>query len=409
VIRPARWSDRAQILRLILAMGGHEGVARGADPLRALGEILTQAESRALVAERDGRVVGFADVHARVASADDRREAWLGALCVAEDARRSGVAGALIAAAEREARLLGCATLVLESSEWRAEAHAFYRALGFAEKAAARRFVRDVSLPGGTLEERFLAAAAEAASAVKAAIVELGRRAPVGIGADGAQTEAADRAAETAALGVLLPLGLPVVSEEAGLVGADSIDPSTPWISLDPLDGSRNFVAGYPYYAISMGLVVDGRPRAGMVVDLDGGHRWWALAGAGAWRDGRPIRARASALIGVPSPPAGAGAFARFDGYARIRISGSSALDLCCVADGSLGAFVSLERPVVHVHDLAGALPVILEAGGAVLDRDGELPELAPDPAACRYFAAAADRASAEALLLTAPRQSIIR
>jgi len=401
MIRPARAQDRADILRLILEMGGHDAVASHPDPLKALGEALTSADTRNLVAERDGVIVGYAEMHAFVATLDDRREARLVALCVAESARRSGVAKELIAEVEREAHLLGCAVIALDSSAWRDDAHAFYRDQDFEEKAIARRFFRPLAERKGSLEERFLAACGAAASAVKAAIVDLNGLEAIGLGADGAPTEAADRAAEDAALEALFPLGLPIVSEEAGLVGADRVDPDQPWISLDPLDGSRNFVAGYPPYAIAIGLVRSGKPLAGFVCDLDSGHRWWAIAGQGAYRDGRRVRRRVSStLIATPSPLASEPSIPRFDEFERIRIAGSSTVDLCRVADGALGAFVSLSRPVIHTHDLAGPMPIITESGGVVHDWSGNAPVLVPDPEVTFDIVAASNAALASQLLM---------
>lgn len=399
MIRPARLEDREAILRLIVEMGGHEQVALRADPLLAFREVLADSQARALVAERDGEIVGYVEVRARASSVDDRREAWLGVLCVDEASRGAGIGAALVQAADREAALLGCSAVVLETAASRSEAHAFYRAQGFGEKPPARRFVREVRVAGGSLEQRFLAAAALAASAVRAAITGLGACAPVGIGADGNATEAADAAAEAAILPVLTPLGLPIVSEEAGLVGAGAVEPDRPWICLDPLDGSRNFVAGCAPYAVSIGLVCEGRPLAGFVADLDAGHRWWAIAGGGAWRDGRPIRTRDGGLVALPNLDPAAGTFPKMPGLARVRISGSSATDLCRVADGSLAAFVCTDRPAVHAHDLAAAYAVILEAGGVVIDAGGVPPILVPDPKPCMHFVAAASLGLARSLL----------
>jgi fructose-1,6-bisphosphatase/inositol monophosphatase family enzyme/predicted N-acetyltransferase YhbS len=401
VIRPARLDDRHQIRQLIIEMGGHDAIADSVEPLRVFGEVLTQADSRALVAERDGAIVGYAEIHALAATIEDRREARLVALCVSENARRSGVGAELIAEVERAASTLGCSAIVLESSSWRDDAHAFYRERGFSEKTTARRFVREVPARRGSLEDRFIAACGVAASAVKAAITDLDGRDAIGYGADGAPTEAADRAAEEAALEALIPLGVPIVSEEAGLVGNQSVDPDQPWISLDPLDGSRNFVAGYPPYAIAIGLIRSGSPLAGFVCELDAGHRWWAIAGEGAYRDGRRIRRRIrSSLAATPSPIASDPVIPRFEEFARVRISGSSTIDLCRVAEGSLGAFVTFQRPVIHVHDLAGPMAVILESGAVVQDASGATPVLVPDPVQTFDFVAAANAALASELIL---------
>src|SRR5690606_20928644 len=95
----------------------------------------------------------------------------------------------------------------------------------------------------------------------------------------------------------------PVVSEEA--------PPPPGWAAarrrwfVDPLDGTREFVAGVPEFVVMVGLVVDDRPAAGALVDPTTGRAWAGLVGAGARAiepDGheRPLRAGArSALAGA--------------------------------------------------------------------------------------------------------------
>ena len=398
LIRLARPEDRPAIVALIAAMGGHADINESADPFATLNAMLAAPDCRVLVAERGGRVVGVATLQARISPLRDRRDAWMGLLAVEPEWRSHGVGARLLDAADREAARLGCAAIVVESSEVRQRAHAFYARAGFRERRPARRFERIVDSREGALPERFLAAAARAASRVAQAVAGRGRAAAVGIGADGLPTEAADAAAERAALAELLPLGLPIVSEEAGLVGAESIDPAQPWISLDPLDGSRNFVNGYGGYATSIGLVQRGNPLAGLVADLVSGSRWEARAGHGATRDGRAIATRRSPLVAQPSPVEG-GALRALPGFARVRISGSTASDICRVADGSIAAFFALDRPVVHVHDLAASMAIVEAAGGCVVERGGATPRLIPDAAVFLDVVAACDRATALALV----------
>jgi 3'(2'), 5'-bisphosphate nucleotidase len=158
-------------------------------------------------------------------------------------------------------------------------------------------------------------------------------------------------------------------------------------------------MAGYPAFATSMALVVDGRAVAGFVADLASARRWWARSGGGAQRDGVPIRVRRGMLAGIPSPAAATRALPDVASLARYRIAGASAIDLVHVADGTLAAFASLDRTVVHVHDLAAAFSIITEAGGVVRTPDGTEPRLVPDPAITLRFVAAADAALAEAIL----------
>jgi fructose-1,6-bisphosphatase/inositol monophosphatase family enzyme/GNAT superfamily N-acetyltransferase len=396
-VRPARFDDAPAVRELLIAMGGHDEL-RANDVLATFAALLTSPDARVIVAERAGAVAGVALLHVRLSLLTDRREAWLGALAVAPALRSSGIGSELLAAADREAAALGCSAIVLETSTMRERTHAFYEAHGFARERPAVRFARPVLAQAETLVDHFLAASARAAGAVALAIAGRAGDAAVGLGADGAPTEAADDAAEHAALTELLPLGVPIVSEEAGLVGAASLDPDHPWISLDPLDGSRNFVAGNPAYAISIGLVQGGRALAGVVVELASGRRWVAQRGGGATLNGRPIRTRRSAIGAIPSPVPHTAGRCDLPGIKRVRISGSTASDLCRVADGSFAVFFGLDRSVVHVHDLAAAIVVIEEAGGCVIDRSGAVPVLVPDPAVCFDIVAACDEPFARTL-----------
>jgi len=373
-------------------MGGHEDVAGHADPLRELGAILRDSNARTFVAEVDGRVVGVANVQARSSLTHDARSALLSSVAVAEESRGRGIGSALLGAVEDAARTLGCTRIGLQSALVRERAHAFYRERGFEELRPSANFRRTIPqlAPDASLVLQFLARAARAASAVDAAIVDLGGAASVGMGADGAATEAVDRAAEIAAVAELRALSLPIVSEEAGVIGDDPRGNDV-WIALDPLDGSRNFRAGLPPYGIAIGLVRDGAPLAGFVCDLSSGKRWWAGDDGYAYADGRAIRARRGELIAMPSPRGVEPLERPRDVRHRARISGSCAIDLCRVADGSLSAFDGMDRPVVHTHDLAGPLAILRAAGACVRDLTGSEPRLVPDPSHAYHIVAAAD------------------
>ena len=352
-----------------------------------------------------GSVVGVAVVQARSSLTSDRRIAWLGGLAVDESARGSGIGAAMLVAIDAAARDLGCATIDLQSSALRARAHDFYRNYSFVEGTPAARFSRVVPLPprDASLATRFLAVAARAATAVHAAIVDLGDAPAVGMGADGARTEAADRAAESAALRELQTLDIAIVSEVAGLVGR-APGAGDAWIALDPLDGSRNFRAGHPPYAIAIGLVRDGIALAGFACDLASGRRWKAGDDGIAYADGVEIAARRGELIGFSSPTRGRDISRPHMVGHRVRISGSCAIDLCRVADGALGAFYAIDRPVVHVHDLAGPLAILTAAGGVAYDASARTPMLEPDATKTYAIVAAAEDALAREIIRDARR-----
>lgn len=122
------------------------------------------------------------------------------------------------------------------------------------------------------------------------------------------------------------------------------------WV-VDPLDGTTNYVYGYPGWNVSIGVLVDGRPAVGVVHVPGWADTFAAAIGRGATRNGRPIH------IGDPVPLEqsliGTGfnydaairrrqatALGRFLHQVRdVRRSGAAASDLCAVAAGRLDAF----------------------------------------------------------------------
>ncbi|HEV8617679.1 MAG TPA: inositol monophosphatase [Methylomirabilota bacterium] len=145
------------------------------------------------------------------------------------------------------------------------------------------------------------------------------------------------------------------------------------WV-LDPIDGTSNFARGLPGFAISIGVLRDGVPFAGAVYDPIARWLFTGCAGRGAWLNDRPLQVRSAAdedgmLFSVRTPCAGA--IPEFvEGWMRhhrVRRFGSTALHLCYVAAGGLD-FVHDER--ASLWDIAGAAPILLEAGG-MLTTDG--------------------------------------
>ena len=159
---------------------------------------------------------------------------------------------------------------------------------------------------------------------------------------------------------------------------------------VDPLDGTTNFLHGYPEYAVSIGAARDGEINAAVVVNVPLGERFTALRGEGAWREGRPIRVSAitdpgRALIGTGFPfkhPDTLPLWQRQFGKimlttAGVRRAGAAALDLCDVACGRFEAFWELR---LAPWDFAAGLLIVHEAGGLVTDLDGRQVPLAHGP-----------------------------
>ncbi len=166
-----------------------------------------------------------------------------------------------------------------------------------------------------------------------------------------------------------------VVGEEHGVSG----DASAPTWYLDPIDGTANFVHSLPWFSFSLGLVVEGEPVLGVVMDPARNELFHALRGHGAFVDETPIStAREAGVTGhlVLTELAGDIAWAGMraltpwlgERHAVLRIMGSSALSLATVAAGR-GAAIALHR--FQPWDIAAGVAICREAGLAVVDSHG--------------------------------------
>jgi fructose-1,6-bisphosphatase/inositol monophosphatase family enzyme len=220
-------------------------------------------------------------------------------------------------------------------------------------------------LDGSTSDDALLELLHEVADAVASALGAVTDWGPSG---QRAGQYAADLLADRAALDVLATAGVAVLSEESGLTAGtgDLV------VVVDPLDGSTNASRGVPWFATSLCVVDADGPRAALVANQSrpGAERYWAVRGAGAHRDGAPVRPSATtdldqALVGLSGlPPAHLG-------WGQFRALGAAALDLCLVASGVLDGYLDCSRDAHGVWDVAGGLLVCLEAGAVVTDLHG--------------------------------------
>ncbi|TFV63405.1 inositol monophosphatase [Geodermatophilus sp. DF01-2] len=245
------------------------------------------------------------------------------------------------------------------------------------------------------LAERFLHAAALAATRVEVAVALARDAGQDATKSDGSPSLGADEAAHLAAAHALRPLGVTVLSEERS---DRPVPGDQPWVVLDPLDGTGNFRAGLAPWAFSAALVRDGRPVAGLVADLSSGRRWRGAVGAGAYRDGVPVRPRDAGTVVAPTAPSGSAVQVPRTAR-RVRVTGCTAVDVCLVADGAAGAWQNLDRSGTHVHDVAGGLALLAAAGGVALTPDGAPLVLRPDTETLIRFVAAGTEARARELL----------
>ena len=152
------------------------------------------------------------------------------------------------------------------------------------------------------------------------------------------------------------------------------------WI-VDPLDGTTNFLHGYPQYAVSIAAAMDGELIAAAVTHVPLGITFQAGRGSGAWLGDQRLsvshtNAPSHALIGTGFPFKH---LHHMEEYQRqfatvmrstsgVRRAGSAALDLADVAAGRFDAFWEL---MLAPWDTAAGILLVREAGGVVTDLEG--------------------------------------
>lgn len=151
---------------------------------------------------------------------------------------------------------------------------------------------------------------------------------------------------------------------------------------VDPLDGTTNFVHGFPVVGVSIALVAAGEPVVAVVDAPLLGDTYWARRGGGAFRNGGPIRvsgrAAASAICATGFPfrakrerldaylPVFERALRQFE---DLRRAGAASLDLAWTA---AGVFDGYFEPALATWDVAAGGLLVREAGGVVTDWDGD-------------------------------------
>jgi len=168
-----------------------------------------------------------------------------------------------------------------------------------------------------------------------------------------------------------------ILAEESGVQG----ESDTVWI-IDPLDGTTNYLHGFPVFAVSIGVQIKGRMEHAVVYDPLRQELFTATRGQGAHLEGRRIRVSGQkqlerALIGTGFPFRQADQ--EIDPYLKmlgkvvrstsgVRRPGAAALDLAYVAAGRLDAFWETG---LAPWDLAAGSLIIREAGGIISGIDG--------------------------------------
>ncbi len=205
---------------------------------------------------------------------------------------------------------------------------------------------------------------------------------------DRSPVTAADEAAEAAVLDGLARLmpGVPVVSEESGQSTPGALGDA--FLLVDPLDGTRELLAGEREYTVNIALVRDGVPVLGVIAAPAMGLVWRGGAGRGAERlalapGGLPAEARERTAIAVRARPArdpiaAVSRFHRdpdterhldrcFPGARRMVIG--SAVKFCRLAEGAIDIYARLTQ--LSEWDIAAGHALVAAAGGTMTAVDG--------------------------------------
>jgi len=227
-----------------------------------------------------------------------------------------------------------------------------------------------------------------------------------GRGAGGDVVKKIDLAAESALIETLRAhkVSCTLVSEETGMKQIGS-EPSSWYVTTDPLDGTTNALRGLPFIAVS--LAVSRKPRlrdveAALVSDLLHNVTYTAKKSGKALRNGRKIQPSQTssleeAVIGVDFNTFKARELVSklirvLEKTRHLRHFGANALELCYVADGTTDAFIDL-RGKLRVTDIAAAYLILREAGGIMVTPEGNELNVPLDASQRVSFIAAANPA----------------
>jgi myo-inositol-1(or 4)-monophosphatase len=186
----------------------------------------------------------------------------------------------------------------------------------------------------------------------------------------------ADREAEAIVLAALQRAGsIPILSEEAGWVGNRCDGAQNLAWAVDPLDGSVNYIKGYPHCGVSIGLLRAGKPILGVVNCFLLGEAYAGVVGAGATLNGAPIAVSKVSAPGAGILNTGIPARARSEeavfsafmaemlSWRKVRMIGSAAAALAYVASGKADFY---RESGAMMWDVAAGCALVEAAGGCV-------------------------------------------
>jgi inositol-phosphate phosphatase / L-galactose 1-phosphate phosphatase / histidinol-phosphatase len=194
--------------------------------------------------------------------------------------------------------------------------------------------------------------------------------------ADASPVTEADQAAERA-MRALIAQAFPadgIIGEEYGVTNAGA---GRQWV-LDPIDGTRSFIAGRPIFGTLIALMQDGWPVLGIIDQPVTGERWVGAMGQATTLNGRAVRTRGctgldQAILASTGPQFLAGhtaePFAHLGAHCRDTVWGGDCYNYALLATGHVDIVV---ESGLKLYDLAALVPVVEGAGGRMCDWAGE-------------------------------------
>ncbi len=157
-----------------------------------------------------------------------------------------------------------------------------------------------------------------------------------------------------------------ILTEESGEITGE--DPTFKWV-IDPLDGTFNYMHGFPHWAISIALKKNGEVVAAVTYDPIKNEMFWAEKGYGAYLNDRKIRVSRKNKVDNLLISLGNHTKASKLMTQSFRKSGSMTLDMAYLAAGRLDVLYS--APNAYEWDVSAGMLLIKEAGGVLLDKTG--------------------------------------
>lgn len=152
------------------------------------------------------------------------------------------------------------------------------------------------------------------------------------------------------------------------------------WV-IDPLDGTTNFVHDYPSYAVSIGVLYEGQPIVGVIMELPMNKMYFAVQNEGTYCDTERISVSTTSDLSQSLLVTGFGydhgslwetnmrLFKHFTNITQgVRRLGAASVDLCHVASGKADGFWEFD---LHPWDTAAGILIVTEAGGTISKIDG--------------------------------------